>query len=132
MSALGCKCGHRIADQTDFLPYKGRILKDEDQEKCWSTIYTEIATFVEAVVTNKREEWLDRHFGRDYPRGLSDESIISLWLISVHNRYMVTIYECENCGRLYLQKGTDSNIFFSYFPDDSKRHHILGSEFNKR
>ena len=33
MSKFLCICGHIIVDQTDYMPYKGTILKDEDKEE---------------------------------------------------------------------------------------------------
>jgi hypothetical protein len=132
MSKLLCTCGYVIADQTDFLPYKGQILKDEDEESFWSTISKELAALIESIASGKRQEWIDRHFSSGYPKDLDNKAIISDYLTSMQIRYQVTIYECESCGRLWIEEGTQRNLFISYSPDDGERHQILASEHRNR
>ena len=132
MSKFLCSCGHIIVDQTDHLPYKGEILKDEDQEEFWETITKGFTEFLELAVINKRQEWIDKSFGAGYPKDLDNESIISDFLSRTDIQYMVRLYECEICGRLWIQEGTQKNHFVSYSPDDGNLHRILTSEHRNR
>ncbi len=124
MSKLGCTCGNIIPDTKDHLPHKGRILKDQDDYAFFDAASTELALFTKAVAEGRRDEWISRHFSRD----LDDESIIYAFLSGLDEKYTVVIYECDRCGRLWLQKGTQLNQFIPYSPDNGQYHKILASE----
>lgn len=127
MSMLQCKCGYQILDQTDFLPYKGYIQKDQDADRFWLTLSEVLADFTQAHLTNSQQDWLQQHFGQSkkYP---DTASVIYYIMMRYKHTYMVDIYECENCGRVWIQKGPRSNNFISYNPDDDRLHPILNSE----
>lgn len=129
MSKLGCICGHIIADNTDSIPYKGNLLKDEDSERFWDAAAAGLAALVGAVKSGRREGWIDQHFLSGYPRNLNDEAVISDFLSGLWMKYSVTVYECESCGRIKVQEGTTSNQFRSYAPEDSVAHNVLRSEY---
>jgi hypothetical protein len=130
MSQLGCICGHRIADTTDSLAYKGHLLKDQDSEPFWETAARELAAFAEAAASGQTHTWIDMHFLPEYPRDLDSASMISDFLAVLWSKYAVTLYECEGCGRLNLQEGTTSNMFVSFAPDDGRFRGVLASEHN--
>jgi hypothetical protein len=102
MSQLGCKCGHIIRDVSDFLPYKGDILRDQDNEEFFSVVSDELALFAAAVAANKRQEWINRHFLQGYPQDVSDDGVISDFINMLDVKLFSGIYECEKCGRLWV------------------------------
>lgn len=112
MSKITCNCGHIIVDQTDSLQYKASYLRDQDVEDYYRR-FDEVGNFLEALKKGERVAWIHNHFGKEYPTNLDDKSIIHdiIW------RYESTIYECEQCGRLLVQKW-DVNSYFSFFPED--------------
>lgn len=132
MSKLGCVCGHVIADNTNSLPYKGQLLKDQDWEPFWDTVAVELAAFADAVAAGKRQEWIDKHFLSGYPRDLPHADVISDYLINLWCHYRLTLYECESCGRLKIQESAASNVFLSYTPGDGIHHGVLASEHNRK
>ena len=69
---FGCKCGNRISDTTDNLPYAARLVADVDCEDYW-------------------EAWERRG------RGQALGSLMDPF------DYEQTIYQCEECGKEYLQ-----------------------------
>jgi hypothetical protein len=75
MSKLGCICGHIIADNTDSIPYKGNLLKDQDSERFWDAAAAGLAALVGAVKSGRREKWIDQHFLSEYPRNVNDEAV---------------------------------------------------------
>jgi len=58
MSKLGCICGHTISDSTDCLPYKVRFYSDVDDVDLYEKIMEGFRTFLQAVLENRRKEWL--------------------------------------------------------------------------
>src|SRR5262245_50232017 len=103
MSKLGCTCGHVIRDQTDFLPYKGRLLRDYDLEAVYDAIERECEALIAAVVVGDRESWLRRHFLEMYPRDLPNGAVFHDFVCGLLREFMDDVYECEACGRLWVQ-----------------------------
>ncbi len=130
MSSLGCRCGHIIRDNTDGLSYKGRVLRDQDDEKFFGKAARELALFMAAVASGRREEWISRHFLSLEPLGplnLSDEDQIWDFLTMLDREFNTDVYECENCGRLWVQGQPGENQFAPYSPDDGTVHRVLAA-----
>ena len=86
MTKLLCKCEHVISDTTDDLPYKGEIVADADWEAVWGRI-SELGAAGIADFTDK--------------------------ISAIRLEHCRTAYECQNCGRLWVQKSPGSNTFVS-------------------
>lgn len=117
MAKLLCNCGHIIRDQTDYLPYKATFIPDEDNEVAVSETVKRIAQFIQAIESGQKEAYFQGHYGeiRKY-----EDDMSLLWdLISYLDVFSRLIYECENCGRLWIQKHKelDHNIYSSYLPE---------------
>jgi hypothetical protein len=118
MSKLSCECGHIIVDQTDNLPYKAHFIRDQNIKRTF-TIYDKVEDFLSALKTNKRNEWIDAHFGKDYPKNLTDSSIICDLIVG--SRLESTIYQCEKClGLLVLKGNKNAYRYFSMKDEDSQ------------
>jgi hypothetical protein len=123
-----CTCGHVIRDQTDYLHYKAQFIPDEDEEADFSVVAKALEAFITARETGNQEDFLHNHFGEDYPKDLDTESIISDLLAGV-TRSARFIYECENCGRVFIQKqrGYGENVYGIYMPEGDTRN-VLQSQ----
>lgn len=103
MSKLGCRCGHIIVDQADCLPYKAEILSDQDAERVWDDTSAAVAAYYALSTTEERHRWIASYFNSHYPLDLPHASVIYDILTGGMLRYGRTLYECESCGRLWLQ-----------------------------
>jgi len=112
MSKLGCKCGHVIRDQTDDLAYKGTLIPDQEIFTFLNDSAERVAGFVKALLDGRREEWCGSYY-----RGFSDEDIILAVFRMEYFKRMRDVYQCENCGRLWLQVPGRKG-FLSFSPDD--------------
>jgi len=135
MSSLWCKCGNRIADTTDFLPYKAHIRADEDTEKPIELLVDSLERFWEAREHGQQDDFL-RHWdlsrGEDattaewdveYYRDKPLASVLYHLIYSVWNQYERTIYECDECGRLWVElEPRESNHYAPYLPETEARH----------
>jgi hypothetical protein len=118
MSRLGCLCGNIIRDQTDFLPYKGKILRDQHTDQFHDIVAQEIASFIAAISEGKRNKWIEEHFSHQYPLNIDNVGIIhDIVVRHFINQYILDIYQCENCGRIWIQESPTSNQFRSFYPD---------------
>ncbi|QBD79419.1 hypothetical protein EPA93_26900 [Ktedonosporobacter rubrisoli] len=120
MSKIFCKCGHMIVDQTDNLPYKASVIADQDEELLYDDFFPFIEGLFEAKEHGLLAEYLEEQFGSGYPNDLKIRSIISdAFPYALHSR---RLYECEQCGRLWIQVHPQKDIFTSYLPESSERH----------
>lgn len=117
-----CTCGHIIRDQTNSLPYKARFIPDEDEETDFEHIVDELEAFITVKERGKQEEFLRSYFGETYPQDLDTKSII-FDLLTGMMRSARLIYECENCGRVFIQKHNeyDKNVYGTYLPEEDIR-----------
>ena len=127
MSKLRCHCGHTIADQTDNISYKASFRRDKDDESFFA-VAGDIAAFVKAIEIGERDEWIKKYFTDEY-LGINPsnfvviQDIISKWDFD-HRR---TMYQCEKCGRVAIQKN-DSNIFAFFKQEDKVSNGIFDVE----
>ena len=84
---FGCKCGNRISDTSDNLPYAARLVADVDCEDYW-------------------EAWERRGRGQ------------ALGNLMDPFDYEQTIYQCEECGRIWFDDPEDPAYFISFVPED--------------
>jgi hypothetical protein len=117
---IGCRCGHVIRDQTDELPYKAHVLKDQDYPGVLEGIISELEDYIDGF----------RKGLRDGTTKLRDTRVIMNAWIKYFQKHCVDIYECEACGRLLLGRDTKSNEFAFYVPEDAGSGKLLRSEFS--
>ena len=140
VSHLKCLCGHTITDRTDFLPYKAYIRKDEETEKPVQLLAGALAQYWEA-----REHGTDADFIRSFSiqwgrgTGFGDweidrlmgsplAEVLSALISMVWNDFERDMYECEECGRLWLQAGVQRWV--SYAPEMADRHILQSDVFH--
>ena len=143
MSKFGCVCGYTIVDQTDNLPYKAHIREDEDTQKPIELLVDVLTRLLDARQQGRQAEFirqfeLSRGAGESYAEGEANalrdnplEEVLFHVIFPFWNNYDRPIYECEQCGRLWLQLGTNHrNIrWVSYLPEADERH-VLWSQHN--
>jgi hypothetical protein len=126
MSKLACQCGHVIVDRSTDLPYKGRVLADEDFGK-WSAFTAKVAEFMAAVARGRRDAWVTAWYGREVP-GITDASVV----FDIHSAAISPLeqelFQCETCGRLLLQSRPGADNFLSFSPDGPWRDVLRRSE----
>jgi hypothetical protein len=137
-----CTCGHVIRDQTDFLRYKAHFLADEDTHVPIELLAETMAGFIEAHGRGPEAEQAFLHqVWADYQETTLEKAASYLDFVDLTrlrdvlyhvifpfwNRYDRALFECEACGRLFMD-GT-INSWISYLPEDPDRH-VLASRFH--
>ena len=125
MSKFGCTCGHVIRDQTDYLPYKGQVLKDQDHEAFFAGTADALVAYLAGVRSGDLAEW---HSKWSFLRGKTDEHVAWSLMGWFWRKFAVDVYECEQCGRLWVQEGTESQRFVPFTPEDASSGRVLPSE----
>lgn len=112
MSKIGCKCGHVIVDQTDSLPYKASLLRDQEEDAFWDELRREIALLVAAAESGDKAA---------IANALEDR------ISSIQASRQTTVYECQRCGRIMLEKAVGGR-FVSYAPEVGGYQGVLSQE----
>ncbi|AWL28859.1 hypothetical protein DJ533_09905 [Acinetobacter defluvii] len=107
MSKLGCECGYVIRDNTDDLPHKASFIPDKLDYQMLDEIKTRIENYKEKLNLGEK---------------VYDDYLFDL-ISTVDLKFRKDIYECINCGRLWLQ--TASGNFISYLSETGKYEAIL-------
>lgn len=100
-----CSCGYRISDTTDFLPYKGYLLADQDEPDYNDAIEEEI---MNENITKQE---------------CVDNIVISHGL----NYWGRAIYQCPDCGRLFIEDACGKS-FFTFVPEKEESKQVLLSK----
>ena len=117
MGKLVCKCGNVIVAQTDYLPNKGSIIKEQDEEEFFDVICENIGEFLSFKSGGiDRKDWIIENLGEDYPIDLPMVNIIRDYITGIRGEYFKRLYECKKCGALLLQEKDDFTKFRCYQP----------------
>jgi len=107
MSHIRCVCGHRISDITDFLPYKAYFLPDQDIEEAMEKSIEEAAQFADEWERGEHAGWLREQlepYLKEHGLGATIKFIAQHTFNHPTFKFGRPMYECEECGRLWLQK----------------------------
>jgi hypothetical protein len=117
MSKMACLCGGVISDALCPCPTEGWILREQEQETFQEVVGKDVTAFFTAVRAGRRDAWIVQFFSPQYPTEVSDEGIITDIMSYHHRRFMLSIAECEKCGRLWVQRSPGENSYRSFAPD---------------
>jgi hypothetical protein len=121
MTQYKCICGHwwsDVAVPSDGYPNEGWVLRDQDCQPYFDKVSERIVSFIQAERTGRRTEWLVRYFrisDGDADAYTEDADVVQVILLK--ERKDLFIYQCENCGRLWLQETPSGQNFRSFAPD---------------
>ncbi len=116
-----CRCGHIVVDRDSDLPYKGEIIRDQSYEDFYEKSSLLAGEFIKAINEGRRQDWIKSFYeGRDL--NVSDSGVISDIYCRASVENGLNIFQCESCGRIFIEKHSDSNAFVCFKPvsDDWK------------
>ena len=127
MSKMKCKCGHIISNVTYPAPTEGRILPQELFETLLREFCCRLGQFINADRSglSARAKWLREGLGDGYPADTSIEDVINDLLTDALLPKTLSVAECEQCGRLHVQRAPQANEYLSYVPEDGAAAHLL-------
>lgn len=120
MGRMKCKCGAAMVDVQIPNSYVGNVVSDADMDHVYESIATELALLIEATSNEQsRLGWIEKHFEvPPYPADASNYEIITDLISQINNRCSRSLWQCENCGRLWLQDKPYENTYRSFNPDE--------------
>jgi hypothetical protein len=99
-------------------PTEGWVLRDQELEPFYDAVARDIAAFMAADRAGNRREWINTFFAEKYPPDATDEAVVDDIRASHWQDFGLSIAECDQCGRLWVQRGTTVNEYRSYAPDE--------------
>lgn len=100
-----CKCGCRISDTTDMIPYKGHIIADQD----WYDMWDGLRELVTSEAADREKKFDELFYG----------SIAAK-----------CVYQCQECGALYLEG--QNNQLTAFMAEGGTDTHLLESCLGNR
>ncbi len=97
-----CTCGHVIIDQTDYLPYKGQIIRDQHLFEFWEYIRDTIDDYIQAIREGRRDAWVKEFFGDQYESAKDYDVVSTILHRATVKSEPLHIYQCRTCARLYV------------------------------
>ncbi len=107
MSKMLCKCGHIISDVVYPSNTEANILKEIDYDNFFEKASSEIFEL------------------SDHDQKPSKDDIEDIFT-RIFSNSVLSMSECSNCGRLWVQSQNGKNEYVSFCPDDSGYKSILG------
>lgn len=126
MSRLVCTCGHVIRDVTDGLSCKAELLPDQDAGRLWKIIDA-LSEFIEARERGYREQWIRERLAPGFRTDRPDGDVVSAVIAATPLGPRRTLYECAECGTLWVQVETGANRYQGYSPHEGNIKGILSS-----
>jgi hypothetical protein len=119
MSKFACTCGHVISDVQCPNEVTGWLLSDKSGESFFTTIHQTIDDYLQHAEKDDIAGWRRKHFNDIYPSDISAGSMIHDVLTSRFFDLTLATMECEQCGRIWVQRTPDMNHYHGYSPDDN-------------
>lgn len=76
-----CECGHTIRDQSDYLPYKARLISDQD----WYDFMDEIDAALEKSGPTVEDK---------------EEAVMNIRWLAI--KLTKEVYQCNQCGNMFF------------------------------
>ena len=116
MHEFACGCGNRIL-VTPPSPNAGYLVWDQDVDLSIEARRKEIATFLNAVASGRRDAWLHYFYGASVSSvrltQKSDADVIED-ILSQLDQYTRICYRCPRCGSLYVELKPGSGSYQAY------------------
>jgi len=114
MSKMSCHCGGVISDVVVPSPTEGWLFREQDEEGYYDVVCGDIVSFFAAVREGRREDWIRQFFTPEFPTDIGDESMVHAIITFHARRVKLSVCECSECGRLYVQKNNGVNSYLGY------------------
>lgn len=119
-----CRCGHIVVDRDTDLPYKGEIIRDQSYESFYENSSLLAGEFIKAINEGVRQDWIKSFYdGRDL--NVSDSEVISDIYCRASIENGLRIFQCELCGRIFINKNPKNSTFVCFQPEDNDWKDIL-------
>lgn len=122
MSFFRCRCGHIITDSTDRLPYKAYVRVDADGHDPVAALARMLGDFIEARSHGEQRAFLSTIYSPKWVDIVDQKDLVAIFddlIDEFWYRFERCLYECEECGRIWIQR--DDDIFVPYLSETDVR-----------
>jgi hypothetical protein len=125
MSKLRCSCGFVISDVVVPNEVTGHILSDKSADAFTDALCDVVDELVAASIAGTLHEVRSKYFAEPYPRDCTAREMANDILYPRLLELSLSILECDQCGRLWIQDAPDRNTYRPYESEES-RGKVLG------
>jgi hypothetical protein len=119
MGKFVCTCGHAISDVQCPNEVTGWLLSDKSGETFFNAIAETIDDYLRHAANGNVDGWRKKHFNETYPSEVSAGGMIHDVLTSHFFNLTLATMECDECGRLWVQRTPYKNQYHGYSTDDA-------------
>ncbi len=127
MGKLGCICGNVISDVRYPSPTEGSLIRQQDQDELQNTVSQSIASYFAALSSDRKQAWLTEFFLPGYPIEIDDASVVADIIARYELSRVMSVCECDKCGRLWVEETPGANKYRSFIPDQTGYSAVLRS-----
>jgi hypothetical protein len=128
MGKFACTCGHVISDVQCPNEVTGWLLSDKSGESFFNAISATIDDYLRHAANDDIDGWRNKHFNEMYPPDISAGGMIHDVLARRFFDLTLAAMECDECGRLWVQRTPDTDRYRAFSPDGDadSRAKVLG------
>ena len=117
MAKMRCACGNVMSNSQSPCATEGRLVGYEASDDIDSEVERLRVDFQEAVQQDRRDTWIAQRCGEFYPQWRTDEEILDELRRWLERKVEKKVWECDQCGRLYIQRAPGGNSFQCFVPE---------------
>ncbi len=125
MSTLTCRCGRRISDSLYPSPTEGSLTRQYEHDRFSRECEKKIGEYLAAARDGRAKEWVVAHWGASAASGPESSDAEVIWQIVDDLDPRLSVCECDECGRLWIQTAIGENRYLSFVPEDGVPYDIL-------
>ncbi len=127
MSKLGCTCGNVIWDGLVPNEVEGEILSNKGYHRYFDSMSEIIDDFLTHFQAGRLPDWRKKHLDPIYAENVTPGEMLADILQSAYTDLTLAMLECDQCGRLWVQKAVGENHYRPYaFDGEEPRFKVLG------
>lgn len=136
MSKLRCDCGYIISDIEVPNEVTGDLFSDKSKAVFFDFTQEILEEFLQNSGENNYQTLREKYFGEIYPSDSLVSEMIHDILYSAFLDLSLATLECDNCGRIHIQKEIGENQYLSFMPnnhaDDPNYHKTHCFNYDRR
>jgi hypothetical protein len=122
---IQCSCGYVITDVVANASYRGHLLRDQDMLSFREGLFKALGTFWNAHESGTLPDWIKRFLPPGDYAGFTDDALFAALLTQLERRHFLTMWQCRQCDRLYIQNNVGEEMLSRFNPEYSTQHFIL-------
>lgn len=127
MSRFACNCGYIIRDNVVPNEVQGTVMGDKSFDKFFGDMEKMIDECLDHSKRGDIKGWMQKQgIGEGYPDDFTLGELIEDVILMNYFDLTLAALECDECGRLWIQRAPDENYYREYVPGSQDGIKVMG------